>query len=709
MQSNTGFSSSIKLVFLDKPFYLTLILFLFLSPFSLFAEGSGNNVLLQKYDLNTAQSLVQAELIKQITVTNVIKNNSPYKVSVEPGSVGGNVVNVTALQRTEAASPVSRRAAPAPRPQSAARGASSTNVREKGVDEADLVKTDGRYLYSLGSLSKNGQRNGQKNGLRIYDTQYKGKRLAQLTSVSFEKGLQLKGLYLLAAQQKLVVVAEMYRNRVRKKNWGGNTRLIYIDIHNKSKPRITKRVNLEGTTRSSKRIGSQLYLVLNSHSFRLPPTNKTIESGKPITAEQYKNEKQRLINIIKAWRINEQLPHYSEVGKQGTQSLLTSGQFYLNTEAIRSYSLTALLAIDLNSPHFRPRSTAFFGSPSTVYVSPKSMYLTSYYNDNKKTLDVNSFPRQSAKTLIHKFALSGSQLTYRGSGVVLGQLGWSNLSTFQLDEDKHGNLRVVTYNWNAQNKNNKSNDPATRSPVVLTALKEQEGKLTVLSRLPNRYYPEPLGKKGERLYGARLFDDYAYFVTFRQTDPLYVVDMRNPRSMKISGKLVIPGFSNYLHPINKDLLLGIGSEVEIRKDGRVGRTKGLKLSLFDIRNPTQPREVSKVVIGGDNSSTPVSSDYHALTTLKVGNSGFTRVLMPATLAKKDAKNGHRYEAGLQQIEVDARTKKISYLGEIKANKGQKKWNWSYNDRSIMIGERVFYFHQGQFQEAPWRGIIQKQG
>ncbi len=527
--------------------------------------------------------------------------------------------------------------------------------------------------------------------------------------------MTLKGIYLLAAQQKLVVIAQTYRNyvsqkvsqstkrKIRRHNWGGNTRLIFIDIRNKYKPRITRQANLEGSPRSNYRIGNQLYVVLNSYSFSLPPTYKTITSNKPITQQQYQNEKQRLINNIKAWRINQQLPQYNERGKHGTHSLIKNGNFYVNINDIRSFSLTVSVAIDLNAAQFKADGIAYFGSPETVYVTPKSMYLTSrFYSNNKGySLDTNTFPRQYPKTLIHKFALKSGQFDYRGSGVVLGNLGWNQMSTFQLDEDKQGNLRIVTSNWNAANKKNKSNDPATRSPVILTALGEQHGKLVTLSRLPNRYYPQPLGKKGESLYGARLFDDYAYFVTFRRTDPLYVIDMRNPRSMKVAGELVIPGFSDYLHPIDNGLLLGIGKEIEVLKDGQTGRSKGIKLSLFDIRNPARPREISKIIIGNQTSNTQVSRNHHALTTLKVGNSGITRLLMPATIYDKD---NRRSIAGLHRFEIDSRHKKITHLGKINALTNNKnQWYWNYNDRSIMIGERVFYFHQGKFQEAPWRG------
>jgi len=651
-------------------------------------DGSG---LLKRLSHEAIEQQVQSTLIQQITITNVISNKKPYKVSVSPGRAGG-FLQSDAVHATPARRFAKTQARRAP----VARGASTTNLREQGVDEADYVKTDGRYLFAIDKT--------QGAGLRIYDTQFQGRKLKQISNMGFNKRLNLKGLYLLPAQQKLVLIGNTYQNLVNRKKGGYTTTLIYIDIRNKIKPRIIRQVYLEGSSRSSRRIGNQLYLVMNSYSFHLPSTNKHIQSNKPITQQQYEQEKQRLVNNIKAWRINKQLPHYSERGKPGTHSLINSGNFYLNMDEIQSYSVASIVTIDLTAPNFKYNGIAYFGSPNTIYASQKALYLTSnFYNGNyggkpKYKVDINRYPRNHQKTLIHKFSYKNNGFDYRGSGIVLGNLGWNQTSTFQLDEDKRGNLRVVSYNWNSNTKNNKSNDPATRSPVILTALAEQSGnkQLVTLSRLPNRHYPESLGKKNEQLYGARLFDDYAYFVTFRRTDPLYVIDMRNPRSMKVSGKLLIPGFSDYLHPIENGLLLGVGKEAD-----KQGRTNGVKLSLFDIRNPHHPQEVSKLVIGNRGSNTPVANDHHAITTLKVGKSSITRVVLPVS-GILDTKGEHTpYGNSLQRFEVDSKARKIKHLGGIKPSKGSRNWYWNYDDRSIIIGNRVFYYHNGKFQEAPW--------
>lgn len=104
--------------------------------------------------------------------------------------------------------------------------------------------------------------------------------------------------------------------------------------------------------------------------------------------------------------------------------------------------------------------------------------------------------------------------------------------------------------------------------------------------------------KTERIYSVRFVGERGYVVTFRQTDPFYVLDLRNPRSPKLSGELKIPGFSSYLHPLAKDRILGVGQE-----SGKV------KLSLFDVSNPADPREVSKYLL--DDYWSEVSQTHHA--------------------------------------------------------------------------------------------------
>ncbi len=234
--------------------------------------------------------------------------------------------------------------------------------------------------------------------------------------------------------------------------------------------------------------------------------------------------------------------------------------------------------------------------------------------------------------------------------------------------------------------------------MILTTLAEHPHKkeLIIQDTLPNKRYPKPLGKRNEQLYGARLFSDYAYFVTFKRTDPLYVVDMRQPRHLKLIGELEIPGFSEYLHPINNGLLLGIGKNVDTLENGRTN-VKGVKLSLFDIRNPRQPKEVHKIIIGADWGHSDVTDSHHAFTYLQLNNR-ITRVAIP--INADDPNNNSITGKALYRFEIDTIQRKIKNLGSMNAL--NRNWSWGWNDRSIMIGDRLYYYHNGLFTMGQWK-------
>ena len=110
--------------------------------------------------------------------------------------------------------------------------------------------------------------------------------------------------------------------------------------------------------------------------------------------------------------------------------------------------------------------------------------------------------------------------------------------------------------------------------------------------------------KGERIFSVRFIGEAAYVVTFRQTDPLYVVDLSDPTNPTVAGELKIPGYSAYLHPLGNGRLLGIGQEAT-----EEGRTIGAKVSLFDVSDPADPKEVDTFVL--EDSYTDVEWDHHA--------------------------------------------------------------------------------------------------
>jgi uncharacterized secreted protein with C-terminal beta-propeller domain len=216
---------------------------------------------------------------------------------------------------------------------------------------------------------------------------------------------------------------------------------------------------------------------------------------------------------------------------------------------------------------------AIFTTGDTVYASPSSLYVATQRYD-----------AQGGNTSIHRFDISDPDRTaYAGSGMAPGTL----LNQFSLSEDK-GVLRAAS---------------------TVGFGPDAESRVTTLSarggHLVRRGQVGGLGR-GERIYAVRFLGDVGYVVTFRQTDPLYTIDLSDPDRPRVRGELKIPGYSAYLHPIGEELLLGVGQEAT--DDGRV---QGLQVSLFDVSDLARPRRLQKAQLGERWSGSAVEWDHHA--------------------------------------------------------------------------------------------------
>lgn len=223
------------------------------------------------------------------------------------------------------------------------------------------------------------------------------------------------------------------------------------------------------------------------------------------------------------------------------------------------------------------------GAAHTVYASTESLYVAE-----------GSWDESGSRTNLHRFALAGDgPATYTGSGLAPGHL----LNQFALSE-RDGALRVVTtLDGAALDPAMPTIDPEGMSSARLTVL-DTDGTLDEIGNV------DGMGI-GETVHSVRFLDDLVYLVTFRQVDPLYAVDLSDPRAPRLLGELKIPGFSEYLHPVGEGLLLGVGREV----DPDTGIDEGLKISLFDVSDPAQMVERDKIVL--PEAYSPVGSDHRA--------------------------------------------------------------------------------------------------
>jgi uncharacterized secreted protein with C-terminal beta-propeller domain len=279
---------------------------------------------------------------------------------------------------------------------------------------------------------------------------------------------------------------------------------------------------------------------------------------------------------------------------------------------------------------------AIFTTGDTVYASASSLYVATQRYDT-----------QGGNTSIHRFDISDpDRTTYAASGMVPGTL----LNQFSLSEDK-GILRAAsTVGWG----------PEAESKV--TTLARQNGYLVQRGQVGG------LGR-GERIYAVRFLGDVGYVVTFRQTDPLYTVDLSDPTQPRVRGELKIPGYSAYLHPIGEDLLLGVGQEAS--DDGRV---QGLQLSLFDVSDLAQPRRVQKAQLGERWSSSAVEWDHHAF------------LWWPATKLAVLPMSSESFN-GAAGFRV-GRASGIAEIGRISHPSASGSWTPPVS-RALVVGDRLF--------------------
>lgn len=407
---------------------------------------------------------------------------------------------------------------------------SNTNVRQEGVDEADVAKTDGRYLYVL---------EDDGDYVSIVDTKTNMKKISEIKAPKDET---IEEFYLIEKNKKVVMICsnssdddyedveDVTRSSLISKQTEG-TQVVTYDVQDKKHPKKVGKVSQSGEYESSRISDGYLYLFSN---YWVPENWK---KKYPSTYIPYVDG-----DLMKAKDI------YLPEGTKGCMYEIVS-------------------SIDLKHPDKIADSKAIFSEGGDAYVSNKNIY---YYEEEW------TGNGKQEKTLLRKLSYKKGKLAVVAQKTFRGYLN----DSFSIDE-YDGYLRMVVTRGR------------TNAVYVLDQKLKLTGKITNLA-------------KDERVYSARFLGDTGYFVTYKETDPLFSVDLSNPKNPKILGRLKIPGFSNYLHFYGEDTLLGIGMDVD--KKGDV--TDGVKLSMFDISDKKNVKEEHKYTLK-DVYSTDVEWDYKA--------------------------------------------------------------------------------------------------
>ena len=640
-------------------------------------NGSGSNG--GTLALKTAAS--DAQLESQIK-SSLLNNYG----TINNGFHAHTLETITSSDSTAAATPSA----------DAATATSSTNTQESAVDEADRLKTDGSYLY-VSAIDE--------PSIKIFKAEAGAAPLAKKYDLTTINNAPLSGFYLRDTEGQLLTIsgdgavaypmADMW---FAPYYWQSRqTEVFDLDISNPENPAQKAKLSMDGQLISSRRIGSYLYLAT-----RHTPTPEGIKDYPQSQTDVALNR-----SIINSASLSDLLPTY-RINDGEKLSLFESGDCFVtdyNNPNDQQSSIISVVAINLDAASPEPEAKCFMGDAETLYVSQNALYLatTGYQYTTENGISIyNGTPT----TEIHKFALEGTDASYKGSTSVAGHLGWQqDLKPFRMSEHNDV-LRIITYTGSQQN--------SVSSPAHLYTLAEEDDALKVIGELPNANRPAPLGKPGEQIYASRFIGDKGYLVTFRATDPLYILDLSNPADPYIASELEIDGYSDYLHPVGENYLLGIGKDAiadtvsdNFNGDARGAWYQGVKLSLIDISNPSAPFEKEKIIIGGRGTETAVSQSHHALTTLQVGNT--LKLALPISLHYTSPASSYygsqdpRYyydwtRDELYRLNIDAVGGGISVLPSIisETNDSGINYNtrWSL-DRSVMIGDEVYYLHKDE--------------
>jgi len=403
---------------------------------------------------------------------------------------------------------------------------STTNVQVKDVEEADIVKTDGTYIYLV-------------TGNRLHILKgYPATGAGIISTLQFSGSPQ--SLYLDGDRLVLITsTAKSYDfSRCQPGACSGTipiaqkTQVFVYSVKDPAHPVLVREMELDGVYKDTRMIGSMLYFVTEDY------------------LDLYASD------VV-----------FPEVHDSSHGSFVPSVYYFDRND--RSFSLTTIGAVDIQATGPVKARTFLIGSAGTVYVSPDTLFIAVPGAGNGRAIQ---------STELYAFALDDGDLTYSARGTVDGTL----LNQFSMDE-YGGNLRVATTVQDYQR-----NGYSSRVTIL-------DGRLQVIGSVGDL-------APGEQIYAARFLGDRLYLVTFRETDPLFVIDLAQPKNPKVLGELHIPGFSRYLHPYDATHLIGIGKE---------STWGGLKIALFDVADVHNPRLVDEEKLGGYGSDSEALRDHKA--------------------------------------------------------------------------------------------------
>ncbi len=491
-------------------------------------------------------------------------------------------------------------ASSAPSVQSAGVDYSTTNIQVENVDEPDYLKNDSRYVYIV-----------SENTLSIIDA-YPAESAKLVLKIALDIESQyIQNMFLnddrvmlfYNAESKEEVIPEF--DYIPRRSYSPVTHALIIDVSDKENPSILKDYSIDGYFKDARMIGDYAYLLTSINiDYQYPRFPVISENSIPImtpdafyfdNAESYQNFNTLTAIDMFGDTVNSET---FLVGYTGT-FYVSEDNFYLTYQQSMPFwhyedssqdkffdVIVPLLSDDIQDK-IRDIKNDTLMNPSAQWTKISEMMQESYNNMEKRDKSIlfekingalkeyDSKSREEVRrTIIHKISIDKDEIKYVAKGSVPGRL----LNQFSMDQNGD-KFRIAT-----------TTEHYTRHQGIIraNAVYVLDEQMNILGGLDN-IAPD------ESIYSARFIGDRLYMVTFQQIDPFFVIDLSED-TPEILGELKIPGFSNYLHPYDKDHIIGIGRDTKETGNGRVEQL-GVKIALFNVANVNNPIVIDNVIIG----------------------------------------------------------------------------------------------------------------
>ncbi|MEK7545181.1 MAG: beta-propeller domain-containing protein [Patescibacteria group bacterium] len=460
---------------------------------------------------------------------------------------------------------------------------STTNTQVVGVDEGDIIKNDGKYIYIIKGRT-----------IRIVQANPPD-AMKEVSKIQTPDNFDFMPQEMYVTENALVAVGTTYESGDTKTN-------VYVfDITDREKPVQKRKFSFDGDYVSSRRIGQQVYFVMN----------------------QYPN----YVGMEGAGKAENLVPKYfdSKTNKEMPVAGCAGIHFFPRYDQ-PNFLIIASVPLD-NITDGTIKKQVYMGSGSTIYSSLESLYIATEKHDYNETASYDIWEPKitDAKTNFYRFALQDGSIEYKGTGEVPGTL----LNQFSMDEDG-ATFRVAT---------SKGEFWGDSTPTNQLYILDRDHMGNILGKIEN------IGV-GEKIKSVRFMGKRAYVVTFKNIDPFFVIDLSTPTNPKILGELKIPGYSDYLHPYDENHIIGFGKDADetidadkVHSANAVYYTAilGMKIALFDVTDVTQPKEMFKEIIGDRGTESELLTNHKALFFNKSkGLFGFP--IQVAEIKNKDPKN-----------------------------------------------------------------------